>query len=668
MNGTNGTWGNGTWGSGWSRNESNSKAFDAASVINSLTLTDFCSTLLGYSTPVVTSYVPVTLTDSVTATITESADVTLTESVTETTTESVNVTVTESVNQTVTYGTLTSGVIETTTTVTATLTITSAGAHLERLRRRDETISAPLTTPDALTAFADSDLSMACSWKAKPVSTTSTVIVTITETESALFTDTVSVTNTDTETATATETVSETSTETETTTIYTTVPESTVPASTAVETATSTTTVNSCEPTAPNQLIRNPSFECGSEGWDLGIDYTGAVLYQGPAGVAAPEFDAQAQAFVQSQEATNSSSSSAPTDDSASDTSDSSDADTSDADTSDTSDAGASDTSDADTSAETESDPARRLKRDDDSSDADDSSDDDTDTDEGVTSDETSTDEDSSSDDTASDYDNSDDGSDDHSSDNGSDDDSSYDGSDDDGSESAPGEEIPYLPDAPAYDGSTFVRITPISDDHGGLGQLIDNLEAGSYWMAYKYRVPYNAWNNDQCTLDVYVNGILVEGPGINNLTEPTGGWQRAGGFFTIPNELSGMSYLWMDFYCPPLSYEKRQSDDGSDGGYGDEAVMPLIDIDYIRMGVDNGGWAQYRGDTPDSYDADAAAVSADVANDPTVTSDGESSGTSDDSSDDVPSGEEDDGSSSDQEEVEDDGQSDSQDYESAEP
>ena len=448
-----------------------SQAFGAASQIKSYTFTDFCSTLLGYTTPITTQYVPVT------------------------TTEDVSVTVTE--------GTLTSGTTDTYTTVPTTITITSADSNWQRLRARSENV-APLTTPAPLANYSDSAVSQACSWFAYPVNTTSTVTATTTDTAY--------------------------------TTIYITVPEATVPATTNVITETSTSTINSCEPTAPAQLIKNPSFECYKAGWD--VDYNGAVLYWGPNGTATPELDASAAAYVESQNTGASgagqSSTGAPS-----------------------SGSGSSDSTVQE---------ARRLAL-----------------------------------------------------------------RQDDGSESSQTHpDSLYTPLEPAYDGSTYVRLSPAwstdpNAEDAVLGQVIDNLDAGDYWMSYKYRVPTYALNNDACALNVYVNGIYVMGPGISDLVDPTDGWQAAGGFFSIPDSMAGPQYLVIDFFCPPLSDSKVKRQDSGDsaaetGSYPDgsayttpDPMYPLLDIDYVRMGVDDGGWAQYRGAASED-DANAATQSADIA------------------------------------------------------
>ena len=442
-------------------------AYSAASVINSLTLTDFCSTLLGYTTPVTTTTIPVTIT--------------------------------QEIDVTITAGTLTSGTTDTTTTLPTTITITSADSAWADLRKRS--LAAPLTTPAPLATFADADVSQACSWKATPVNVTSTVSVTTTDTAY--------------------------------TTVYVTVPEATVPATTETLTAYSTATINTCEPTAPSQLMKNPSFECFKSGWD--VDYNGAFLFWGPGGVAAPELDAEAQAYIDS---VNSSSTSTQT-----------------------SGGPPSDASEGQTS-----DPnATTLERRQD--------------------------------------------------------------------QSHPYDASLVTPCEPAYDGNTYVRLRPaaIGQESAGLGQDMGNLDAGDYWMAYKYRVPDYALNNELCSLAVYINGIAVQGPAIPSLTDSTGGWAKAGGFFSIPQELAGPSYTYFDFYCPPLfdkSKAKRQdpaSTSDTISADSDWTAMcdnwsppqgePLLDIDYIRMGIDDGGWTQYRGAQPSEGDADAATVAADVAN-----------------------------------------------------
>jgi len=178
-----------------------------------------------------------------------------------------------------------------------------------------------------------------------------------------------------------------------------------------------------------------------------------------------------------------------------------------------------------------------------------------------------------------------------------------------------------YTPNEPAYDGNTYVRLSPVDGaDDAGLGQTV-TLDAGPYWMSYKYRVPTYALNNDQCTLNVFVSGILVIGPGIADLTDATDGWAAAGGFFTVPDSMAGDNLLWFDFYCPPLAFDKRQSSAdeesslaGTEGNLDPQPTVPLLDLDYIRMGVDDGGWAQYRPSTPSADDASAAEDSADVA------------------------------------------------------
>lgn len=460
------------------------QAFGAASVINAMGFTDFCSTLLGYTTPVTTEYVPVTETLPVTDTITE--------------------------------GTLSSGTVTTWTTVPTTLTITEADPAWQRLAKRTAA-AMPVVTPAALSNFTDDAVSQACSWKATPVSVTSTISVTTTDTAY--------------------------------TTIYVTVPETTVPASTETDTATSTFTINTCEPTAPSQLIKNPSFECYKSGWDT--DSNGAILYWGPNGTATPELDSEAESYLNTLNTTT-------TDDSGDSSSDPSAAD-----------------GDSFYSGSTDPSQDRRLKRQDDS-----------------------------------------------------------DSVSDDGSAHPPNDL--YTPYEPAYDGSTYVRLSPAwnedpSSGSAGLGQIIDNLATGSYWMAYKYRVPTYALNNDQCQLNVLINDIPVNGPAIPSLVDATDGWQAAGGFFYVPDELAGPAYLYFDFYCPPVDPDnkKRQdsgdsTDDSSDteypAGYDisdyqqPDAIYPLLDLDYIRMGVDDGGWDQYRGSAPADTDTDAATISADVA------------------------------------------------------
>lgn len=197
-----------------------------------------------------------------------------------------------------------------------------------------------------------------------------------------------------------------------------------------------------------------------------------------------------------------------------------------------------------------------------------------------------------------------------------------------------------YTPNEPAYDGSTYVRLSPAwndgSDSSAGLGQIIDNLATGSYWMAYKYRVPTYALNNDACQLNVLINNIPVMGPAIPSLVDATDGWARAGGFFYVPDELSGPAYLYFDFYCPPVDMKKRQESGDQDGSVGTtdtsypegfdpstyvqpDASIPLLDLDYIRMGIDDGGWDEYRSGSPSDTDQDAATVAADVANNPVV-------------------------------------------------
>lgn len=201
-----------------------------------------------------------------------------------------------------------------------------------------------------------------------------------------------------------------------------------------------------------------------------------------------------------------------------------------------------------------------------------------------------------------------------------------------------------YTPDEPAYDGSTYARLSPAwgTGTDAGIGQNIDNLDAGNYWMAYKYRVPAYALNGPDCSLTVYINNIVVQGPSTPDMSNPTNEWQAAGGFFTVPPELAGPSYLWIDFYCPEIDdsddsgFNKRQNPNAaassgapagssssgsypsgppSAASYADPLpTIPLVDIDYIRMGLDDASWAAYRGPTA-AGDAQAASVAADVAN-----------------------------------------------------
>lgn len=465
FNMTNPTMSNTTQWQAWNLTKNTTDAFSAASVINSLSLADFCSTLLGYTTPVTTSTIPVTIT--------------------------------QEVDVTVTAGTLTSGTTDTTTTVPTTITITSADPAWADLRKRS--VAAPLTTPAPLATFGDAAVSQACSWKAAPVNVTSTVSVTTTDTAY--------------------------------TTVYITVPEATVPATTETLSVYSTATVNTCEPTAPSQLMKNPSFECYKSGWD--VDYNGAFLYWGPGGEAAPELDAEAQAYIDTVNASSSLEAGQP--------------------------------SGGDPNA------ARLARRQ---------------------------------------------------------------------SNSHPYDPTVVTPCEPAYDGNTYVRLRPaaIEQESAGLGQNMGNLDAGDYWMAYKYRVPDYALNNEMCSLSVYINNIPVQGPAIPSLTDPTDGWARAGGFFSIPEELAGPSYTYFDFYCPPLfrkSKAKRQDTSATNetiSADSDWTSMcehwsppqsePLLDIDYIRMGIDEGGWTQYRGAQPSEDDADAATVAADIANSPVIAED----------------------------------------------
>lgn len=228
----------------WNKTDINAKAFDAAYVINSLSLTDFCSTYLGYTTPTTVVYAEATTYEY--------------QGVTET--DTVDITITGSATATITYGEYSSGIVNTTTTVPTTITITSADSNWERLRRRQDS-AAPIQTPAALTTFDDSALSQACSWKAQPVSVTSTIESTTTITVTITTTDYAAATSTDYETDTSTSTV----------------PATTVPETTQVLTSVSTSTINECEPTSPSQLIKNPSFECGNAGWDVG--YTGSELW-----------------------------------------------------------------------------------------------------------------------------------------------------------------------------------------------------------------------------------------------------------------------------------------------------------------------------------------------------------------------------------------------------
>lgn len=493
-------------------------AYKAADVISSMNLTGFCSTLLGYTTPVVT------------ATVTATASISQTS--------------------TLTAGTLTSGTTDTYTTLPTTITITQADSNWQRIKKRQS--QAAIVTPAPLATYSPDTVSTACGWMAQPVNVTSTVFATTTTSS--------------------------------TTTVVATVPETTIPATTEIVTAWSTATINTCEPTAPVQLIKNPSFECYKAGWDL--DYTGATLYWGPEGVAESEVDSTAQSYIDSVASSQTGSATDGSSDGSSDAGAASQsgspyAGAGAASQSGSPFAGASQgAAGGAPSSRVKARSTRRMRRQDDSD------------------------------------------------------------------STNPDAYALWTPLEPAYDGTTYVRLSPAWGDgqSAGLGQNIDNLDAGNYWMAYKYRVPTYALNSASCALTVYINGITVVGPSTPDVGMESDGWQRAGGFFTVTPDLAGPSYLWVDFYCPPIGMNKRQDPNAAAGGSADasaggsqansyepsslpsaadwvapDPTIPLVDLDYIRMGVDDGGWSQYRGGAPDEGDADAATVAADVANSPAV-------------------------------------------------
>ncbi|KAK5938119.1 hypothetical protein PMZ80_009708 [Knufia obscura] len=188
-------------------------------------------------------------------------------------------------------------------------------------------------------------------------------------------------------------------------------------------------------------------------------------------------------------------------------------------------------------------------------------------------------------------------------------------------------------PCEPAYDGSTFVRLRPaaVHQPSARLGQSMGNLDTGNYWISYKYRVPEYASNNANCSLTVYINDVPIRGAAVSSLVKSTAGWTRAGGFFSIAEELAGPAYTRFEFHCPALpskgkgkSKVERQNagkPSGVTSSGADWASMcenwsvprgePLLDLDYIHMGVDDGGWAQYHEVTPHGGAADAAIVAA---------------------------------------------------------
>lgn len=450
---------------------------------------------------------------------------------TATVTKYVPVTTKVKVNATVSKGTVT---YSTNTTVT----LTTAFADPTWLNKRDGPASntAPLTTPAALASYNDDTLSTACSWKA----TSPTVTLTVTAT--TLVTKNV--------------------------TSYT-----TVPATTQTIVATSTFTVNPCEPTSPSQLVKNPSFECYYPGWQ----YVGATLYWGPNGTVGA---ANGSASTSSDDSSNlqklsqffsagSGSSSQGQGQGQSQPQD-----------------------------QSQGQAAPQTKR----------------------------------------------------------------------SENAKRDAALYTPYEPAADGSTYVRMSPPSGSTDALliQQFDTPLSPGSYWLSFQYRVPVYAMNNPGCTLTIgtdsnnYITGVY----GLNNAT---GGWASYGGFFTSDTTVSAIVF---DFFCPsiPSGPPSSQTSNGPPSGSSSSSIpqssgdpsddsddsdnsqpsdkrkrqsysasnnpgsnytpaqraayianwspasfdLPLLDLDYIRMGVDDGSWSQfYSGGGASGYFGGAAPLTS---------------------------------------------------------
>ncbi|KIX09614.1 uncharacterized protein Z518_00694 [Rhinocladiella mackenziei CBS 650.93] len=119
-----------------------------------------------------------------------------------------------------------------------------------------------------------------------------------------------------------------------------------------------------------------------------------------------------------------------------------------------------------------------------------------------------------------------------------------------------------------AYDGKGFARLHPASgSETATLSQTLDTpAPNGSYWYSFAYRVPESGVTPDGCTLTVSTDeGSLAT---IGSLSTASS-WMMTGKEFTIEASISVFS---LAFSCN-----------------GADTTSPVLDLDYVKMGLSSG-------------------------------------------------------------------------------